>query len=157
MAAESKADDAARRMAKAGVSLVTHGGASAAIPPILKLRQAGVLVFAGNDDVRDTWSPYGSGDMLERAMLIGWRSDFRREGELAVAFDLVTQAGARALGFGPHGIAKGAAADLSVVAASGIGEAVAAHPPRKWVMKRGRIVARGGKALASPEPPVGAA
>ena len=34
----------------------------------------GVRVFAGNDDVRDTWSPYGTADMLERAMLIGWRA-----------------------------------------------------------------------------------
>ena len=65
---------------KSGVALVTHGGASAAIPPLLKLRAAGVAVFAGNDDVRDTWSPYGNADMLQRAMLIGWRSEvFRRQ------------------------------------------------------------------------------
>ncbi|MBI1779259.1 MAG: amidohydrolase family protein [Proteobacteria bacterium] len=157
MVADAKADDAASRMARAGVSLVTHGGASAAIPPLLKLRAAGVEVFAGNDDVRDTWSPYGSGDMLERAMLIGWRSDFRRDDQLALAFDLVSAAGARALGLGPHGIAVGAPADLSVAAASGVPEAVVAHPPRKWVMKRGRIVARGGSTLARPEAPVGLA
>ena len=33
-----------------------------------------LTVFAGSDNIRDAWSPYGNGDMLERAMLIGWRS-----------------------------------------------------------------------------------
>jgi cytosine/creatinine deaminase len=37
------------------------------------LRAAGVPIFAGNDDIRDTWSPYGTGDMLKRAAIIGGR------------------------------------------------------------------------------------
>ena len=85
------------------------------MPPIDMLRAAGVLVFAGNDDIRDTWSPYGTGDMLERAAMIGWKADFRRDEQVGVAFDLVSTAGAQALGISNYGIKVGGAANLSTM------------------------------------------
>ena len=54
---ERKAAEAAETMADAGVALVTHGAGGLTMPPLEMLRAAGVLVFAGNDDIRDTWSP----------------------------------------------------------------------------------------------------
>ena len=48
------------------------------------------------------------------------------------------------LGLADHGLRVGAAADLVAIPAGSIAEAVAAHPPRAMVMKRGRVVARGG-------------
>jgi hypothetical protein len=53
-----------------------------------------VLVFAGNDDIRDTWLPYGTADLLERAAIIGWKGDFRLDDQVDVAFNLVSAAGA---------------------------------------------------------------
>ena len=153
MVPEKRSDETAALMARCGVSLVTHGAGGADLPPIQRLRAAGVEVMGGNDDVRDTWSPYGSGDMLERAMLIGWRADFRRDDELMMAFDIVTAAAARVRGDDPWGITVGAPADLCVVQAQCIPEAVVAHPPRKLVLKNGRIVARDGTYLANAEKP----
>ena len=149
--AEAKARAAAELMARAGVALVTHGAGGWSLPPIDMLRAAGVLVFAGNDDIRDTWSPYGTGDMLERAAIIGWKADFRRDEQLLTAFDLASAAGARALGVDAYGLALGAPANLFSVAAGCTPEAVAGHPPRKLVLFQGRIVARDGVALAAPE------
>ena len=54
-------------LARAGVAIMTNGpptGADAAGRSAL--RGAGVTVFAGSDNIRDCWSPYGNGDMLER-------------------------------------------------------------------------------------------
>jgi cytosine/creatinine deaminase len=147
---EQPARAATDLMAEAGVALVTHGAGGLPLPPVEMLRSAGVLVFAGNDDIRDTWSPYGTGDLLERAAIIGWRGDFRRDDQVEIAFDLVSAAGARALGIADYGIAPGARATLFTVAASGIPEAVAAHPPRKLVLFDGKIVARDGVALPAP-------
>ena len=147
---ERQAGAAAELMAEAGVALVTHGAGGLPLPPVEMLRAAGVLVFAGNDDIRDTWSPYGTGDLLERAAIIGWKGDFRRDDQVATAFDLISAAGARALGIVDYGIAPGARATLFTVACSGIPEAVAAHPPRKLVLVDGKIVARDGVALAAP-------
>src|SRR6516162_2079723 len=147
---ERKAAEAAEMMAKAGVALVTHGAGGLTMPPIEMLRAAGVLVFAGNDDIRDTWSPYGIGDLLERAAIIGWKGDFRRDAQVEVAFDLVSAAGAQALGIGDYGVRVGAAANLFTIAASCVPEAVAAHPPRKLVLFDGKVVARDGSFLARP-------
>jgi cytosine deaminase len=147
---ERKAVEAAETMAKAGVALVTHGAGGLTMPPIEMLRAAGVLVFAGNDDIRDTWSPYGTGDLLERAAMIGWKGDFRRDDQVEVALDLVSTAGARALGIGDYGITAGSAATLFTIAVSCVAEAVAAHPARKLVLFDGKIVARDGTFLAAP-------
>jgi cytosine/creatinine deaminase len=149
---EKKAAAAAEMMAEAGVALVTHGAGGLTLPPLEMLRAAGVLVFAGNDDIRDTWSPYGTGDLLERAAIIGWKADFRRDDQIETAFELVSAAGAKALGIADYGVKVGGAATLFTIAASGVPEAVAAHPPRKLVLFDGRIVARDGAVLPAPVP-----
>ena len=131
-------------MAETRMSLVTHGGGASPLPPVKKLRERGVEVFAGNDDVRDTWSPYGNGDLLVRAMLLSWRSGFRSDGDLAVAFDCASAAARRVFGHDDRGIAPGAPADLFTVRAETLGEAVAQHPPRGHVFKAGRLVASDG-------------
>ena len=51
---EKKADAVAAAMAEAGVALVTRGAGGLTLPPLEILRAAGVLAFAGNDDIRDT-------------------------------------------------------------------------------------------------------
>jgi cytosine/creatinine deaminase len=90
--------------------------------------------------------------MLERAAIIGWKADFRRDEQVGVVFDLVSTAGAQALGIGNYGITVGGAANLSTIAASCVAEAVAAHPPRRLALFDGKIVARHGAFLASPVP-----
>ena len=137
----------AAAMAEAGLSLATHGGGASPLPPVKKLRERGVEVFAGNDDVRDTWGPYGNGDLLIRAMLLSWRSGFRTDGDLAIAFDCATAAPRRVFGQDDRGIAAGAPADLFTVHAETLAEAVAQHPPRGLVFKAGRLVARDGTYL----------
>ena len=134
-------------MAGAGMSLATHGGGASPLPPVKKLRERGVEVFVGNDDVRDTWGPYGNGDLLIRAMLLSWRSGFRADGDLAIAFDCATAAARRVFGHDDRGIAVGAPADLFTVHAETLAEAVAQHPPRELVFKGSRLVARDGAYL----------
>ena len=58
-----------RRLPRAGVAIMTNGPGPVPMPPVKRLVAAGVTVFAGSDNIRDAWSPYGNGDMLERAML----------------------------------------------------------------------------------------
>jgi cytosine deaminase len=131
-------------LAETGVAIMSHGPGGAAIPPIKLLREHGVVVFGGSDNIRDAWSPFGNGDMLERAMMIGYRANFRHDEELALAFDMVTKAAADVLGLASYGIAAGGPADFVVVEAGSLAEAVAGRPRRKLVIKAGRIVARDG-------------
>jgi len=149
---ERKAQAAATLMAEAGVALVTHGAGGWSMPPLDLLRAAGVTVFAGNDDIRDTWSPYGTGDMLERAAVIGWKADWRRDEQLGELFDLVSGNGAKALGIAGYGLAVGGPANLFTSSASCVAEAVAGIPARKLVLFAGQIVARDGVTLDRPVP-----
>jgi cytosine deaminase len=103
-----------------------------------------VTVFAGNDNIRDAWWPFGDGDMLERAMLVGYRSGFFTDADLEVAFDLATGAAARALGIDDYGLKPGARADFAVVAAEHVAAAVVGRPVRQAVYKSGRLVAQNG-------------
>ena len=105
---------------------------------------AGIRIAAGSDGIRDTWNPYGNGDMLERAMLIGYRGNYRRDEELAFTLDLVTTNAAKVLGLEDYGLRVGGPADLVVVEADTVAEAVATRPGRKMVIKAGRVVARDG-------------
>jgi cytosine deaminase len=146
--AESRQKAAAAMMAEAGVALVTHGAGGATLPPLGVLREAGVQVFCGNDDVRDTWSPYGTGDMLERAAIIGWRIDWRTDPLLEDLFGMVSSDGARALGIPDYGIAVGRPANLFTLPAETIAEAIGQHPPRRLVLFQGRVVARDGAWVA---------
>ena len=125
-------------------AIMSHGPGGAPIPPLALLHRHGVRVFGGSDNIRDAWSPFGNGDMLERAMMIGYRANFRHDHELAFAFDMVTGAAAHVLGIEDYGIAAGAAADFVAVEAGSVAEAVASRPRRKLVIKAGRVVARDG-------------
>jgi cytosine deaminase len=144
-------DTAARTadaLAKAGVAIMSHGPGGAAIPPLALLRERGVEVFGGSDNIRDAWSPFGNGDMLERAMMIGYRANFRHDHELKLALDMVTSAAARVLRVKGYGIAVGGPADFVAVEAGSVAEAVATRPRRKFVIKDGRVVAKDGVFVA---------
>jgi cytosine deaminase len=131
-------------LAETGVAIMSHGPGGATIPPIKLLREHGVRVFGGSDNIRDAWSPFGNGDMLERAMMIGYRANFRHDEELALAFDMVSRTAADVLGIADYGIAAGGPADFVVVEAGSVAEAVATRPRRKLVVKAGRVVAKDG-------------
>lgn len=141
---ERERDALLARMARLGVVLVTSAPPSRSVPPLMACRKAGVTVLGGNDGIRDTWSPYGTPDMLERAMLVGMRYNLRRDDELEVALDTVTHAGARGCGFEAYGLDAGCRADLVLVDAQTVAQAVVARPVRKLVVADGRVVARNG-------------
>ncbi|WP_198377346.1 amidohydrolase family protein [Neoroseomonas rubea] len=145
---ERDRDGLLARMAALGVAIATTAPASRPVPLVAACRAAVVTIFGGNDGIRDTWTPYGSPDMLERAMLIGLRNNFRRDDEVAIAFDCVSAAGAKGCGFEDYGLEPGARADLVLVDARSLAEAVVTRPPRRLVVSGGRIVARDGALLA---------
>lgn len=139
----------AQLLAEAGVAILTTAPGARAFPPVLLLRDAGVNVFSGNDNIRDSWWPYGDGDLLERAMLVGYRSGFNTDEQLAVALEMVTANAARALGLAGYGLTVGGAADFLVLDARHVQEAVVARPKPRDVYKNGRLVARAGSIVAA--------
>jgi cytosine deaminase len=132
-------------LARSGVAIMTNAPGARPFPSILALRNAGVTVFSGNDNIRDSWWPYGDGDMLRRATTLGYRSGFNIDEELRIAFDVITASGAKALRLEGYGLRIGAKADFVTLNAEHVPEAVVAVPPGRSVYKDGRLVASSGK------------
>lgn len=141
-AAGQEADDIAQMLSEYGVTIVTSVPLARTMPPVNFLHEKGVSLAVGCDNIYDSWSPFGTGDILERA------------GRLAERFGRVTeQKLAETLGFITGGItpldkegkrvwpAAGDEANLVLVDASCSAEAVARRAVRKAVLFRGRIAA----------------
>jgi cytosine deaminase len=131
-------------LAAAGVAILTHGPGPVPMPPVTRLWREGVAILAGSDNIRDAWSPYGDGDMLRRAMMIGYRQGMNEDAELALLFSIVSERTSATMGFPPHALEPGGAADLVLLDATGPVEAVATVPQRRLVMKAGDVVAENG-------------
>lgn len=135
------------QLAELDIAIMTTGPASRPAPPVKRLIAAGIRVCAGNDGIRDMWQPYGNGCMLERAMLVGLRNNFRRDDEVRLALDVCTVHGARVLELDGYGVAVGSKADLLIVPGESVTDAVVTRSPKRRVIKAGKIVARDGVSI----------
>jgi cytosine/adenosine deaminase-related metal-dependent hydrolase len=132
-------------LARERITLVTTAPAASPAPSVMSCTKAGLVIGGGSDGVRDSWNPYGMGDMLERAMLVGLRNNFRRDEEVEIALDVCTHGGAKVMGLANYGLSAGCFADLVILPGENLAEAVMARPADRTVVKHGRIVARNGR------------
>ena len=135
------------QLAKHGIRIMTTGPAAVAAPVIKELRDAGVVVCSGSDGIRDTWGPFGNACMLNRAMFLAQRNNFRRDDEVEIALDVCTYGGAISMDIDNYGIAPGCDGDFVLVDGESLTEMIASSPVRKRVVKAGRTVAENGKCL----------
>lgn len=101
------------------------------------LRDAGVTVAAGADNLQDPFNLVGRGDPLETAALLVMAAHLPPE----VAYDMVSGAARRALGHDAATPAPGSPADFVALDAANIREAVGSAPGTRTVVHRGRVVA----------------
>ena len=118
----------------AGVHLMTAAVYSFPVPPIKATRDAQVTLGCGHDGICDLWGPYGSGDMLDRAMHLAYRSTLRRDEDIELALHAATYGNAEILGVDDYGIRAGARADLVIVPASCAAEAVVRRPTQRVII-----------------------
>lgn len=112
------------------------------IARVKELLARGANVVSSQDDVSDPYYPFGKPDPLECAAMIAHVAQLTLPHELDQAVDMVTVNGARAARVSDYGIKPGARADLVVVGAASVPEALRMQPPRRHVFKDGREVAR---------------
>jgi len=134
-----------RRLADLKISLMTSAPAETPIPPVQPLTEMGVTVCCGSDGIRDSWSPVGNGDMLERAFFVAYKYDWGRDSEFALALDCATTHAARAISLGGYGLSPGNRADFLMVDAETPGDAVCRRPTDRHVVRAGRVVAENGR------------
>jgi cytosine deaminase len=111
------------------------------VTQVKELLAAGVNVACGQDCVHDTFYPFGQNDPLEIGFLLCHASHMSLPAEILTVMDMVTRNGAKALRVPDFGVAVGAVADLVVLDAHDAREAFATRSPRRWVIRRGRLIA----------------
>jgi cytosine deaminase len=125
------------------------------IARVKEMLARGVNVVTAQDDVNDPYYPFGKPDQLEVALMMAHTAQLTLPHELEQTFDMVTTNAARAARLPDYGIAPGRRADLVVVDAPSVHEALRMQPPRRHVIKDGREVARATltQELMRPAPP----
>jgi cytosine deaminase len=107
-----------------------------------ELLAAGVNVSLGNDVIMDPWYLMGRADMVEAASLALHFTYMSGLDEIPEMLRCATERGARTLGVeDEYGVEEGKPADLVVYDAPSALEVLRLHPPRRWVIRRGRVVA----------------
>ena len=112
------------------------------IARVKELLTRGANVVTSQDDVNDPYYPFGKPDPLECVSMIAHVAQLTLPHELEQAMSMVTENAAKAARVDDYGIAPGKRADLVVVGAPSVHEAIRLQPPRRHVIKGGREVAR---------------
>ena len=107
-----------------------------------ELLARGANVVTSQDDVNDPYYPFGKPDPLECASMMAHVAQLTLPHELEQVMDMITVNSAKAARIPDYGIAPGCRADLVIVDAPSVHEALRQQPIRRHVFKDGREVAR---------------
>ena len=111
------------------------------VTQVKELLAAGVNVACGQDCVHDTFYPFGQNDPLEIAFLLCHASQLSQPAEVLTAMEMITSNGAKALRVPDFRVTVGGVADLVVLDARDAREAFATRSPRRWVIRKGKLIA----------------
>jgi cytosine/creatinine deaminase len=148
------ADQVIGRLREAGVNMIANPATNLmlqgrlddypkrrGVTQVKELLAAGINVACGQDCVHDTFYPFGQNDPLEIGFLLCHASQMSQPAEILTVMDMVTGNGAKALRGPEFGITVGAVADLVVLEAHDAREAFATRAPRRWVIRKGKLIA----------------
>jgi cytosine deaminase len=107
-----------------------------------ELLAEGVNVSLGNDVIVDPWYLLGKADLIDAASLALHFTYMSGLDEIPQMLDCATWRGARTLGVeDDYGIEEGKPADMVVFDAPSALEVMRLKPVRRWVIRRGRVIA----------------
>lgn len=111
------------------------------ITRVKELLEAGVNVSFGQDCVKDAFYPFGQADMLEVALITAHTTQLTMPDEIETVFQMMTDNAAKILGIEDnYGVEVGNPANLVITDAPSASEAIRLHPPKRWVIREGKIV-----------------
>ncbi len=108
---------------------------------IPELMAAGCTVATGQDSVLDPWYPLGRADMLDVAFMNVHAAHMSSHAGMRDCFRLVTELPAKIMGLKDYGLAVGNRADIVVLQAADMVEAIRLRPARLAVIRRGNVIA----------------
>jgi cytosine deaminase len=125
---------------KARIGVVSDPQTGPLYARVRSLYDAGVGIALGQDDIADAYYPFGRNNMLEVAFLAAhlmWMTTFR---DMEILYDLITTRAAEALGIRGFELKEGNRANLVVLNAESVWEAIWSHEAPLYVIKDGRDI-----------------
>ena len=110
---------------------------------VKELLEEGVLVCLGQDDISDAYYPFGRNNMLEVAFLASHLLWMTTSVEMDILYDMITVRAARAMGLKDLALRVGATANLVVLDAPSVLEALRQHAAPVSVISHGKLVNQG--------------
>lgn len=104
---------------------------------VKSLYKAGVRIALGQDDIADAYYPFGRNNMLEVAFLAAHLMWMTSREEMEILYDLITTNAALALNIPNYGLTEGGNADLVILNANSVWEAIWNHEAPLHVFKDG--------------------
>jgi cytosine deaminase len=148
------------RVARRTIDHVKEAGINVCVLPsrirltrVRELMEAGVNVTCGTDNMQDAFVGVGNGDLLEAMLLLAQVTRMGFDDELEKIFEMGTTRAAKALRIdGDYGIEEGKRADIVILEAASIPEAIRMQPSRRAVIKDGKVIVDHGRfVLEQPE------
>lgn len=134
-------EDIAERLSELNISIATTVPINIQAPPIPLLYKKGVKVHVINDNINDHWSPFGTGDLLQRASRMAERFDWIDEYSLTRALGFITDGKTPLDSEGKQVWPKvGDEANIVLLEASCSAEAIARRSKRNAVMVKGKVL-----------------
>ncbi|HLF73633.1 MAG TPA: amidohydrolase family protein, partial [Anaerolineales bacterium] len=127
---------------QAGMAVVSDPHTGPLHARVKELLAEGVTVCLGQDDISDAYYPFGRNNMLEVAFLAAhllWMTTAR---EMEMLYDMITCSAAQAMNVKDHGLKVGARANLVVLDAPDVLEALRRHSAPRYVIADGKLVNR---------------
>lgn len=109
---------------------------------VKELWEEGVAVCLGQDDISDGYYPFGRNNMLEVAFLAAHLLWMTTNRELETLYDMITVNAAGAMNIPNHSLKKGNPANLVVLSAPNVLEALREHAAPRHVIREGKLVDR---------------
>ena len=122
---------------KAQIGLVSDTQTGPLYARVKSLYKAGVNVALGQDDIADAYYPYGRNNMLEVAFLASHIMNMVGRDEMEILYDLITTNADKVLNIKNYGLKEGCTADLVVLDAENVWEALWSHEAPLYVVKNG--------------------
>ncbi len=101
---------------------------------------AGIGIALGQDDIADAYYPFGRNNMLEVAFLASHLLWMTTRADMEVLYDLITIRAAEAMGISEFVLIEGNRANLVVLDAESVWEAIWNHEPPLYLVKDGKKV-----------------
>lgn len=112
------------------------------VAPIHRLAEQGVNVGVATNNILNLFTPFGDGDVLKICTLLAQVLQLGTAASHQRCLAMATTQAARAIGVVNHGLEVGHRADLVLLKANSVSQAVGAAPAQRTVIKAGQIVAQ---------------